>query len=392
MARLLERPAVALIGPRQVGKTTLARDLGTYARRTRLARKPITYLDLELPSDRGRLADAEAYLRAQRGRLVVLDEVHRMPELFQILRPLIDERRRDGETEAQFLLLGSASLDIAHAGSETLAGRIALLELGPIDALEAALIDQAGDAADRLWLRGGFPDSLLAKSNAESRRWRDDFVRSFLERDVAFFAPRMPAETLRRFWIMLAHHQGGLFNASQIAAALGLTHKTIAGYLDLFVDLLVVRRLAPWHANVGKRLIKAPKIYIRDSGLAHALLGLERFDNLLAHPVAGMSWEGFAIENLLAILPSNAVSGFYRTSAGAEIDLVVEIATSRYAIEIKRSLAPTVSKGFHLGAVDIEATDKLVVYPGSTRFPLGNDTHAVPLPALMTRFANALKS
>lgn len=380
VARLLERPAVALLGPRQAGKTTLARGLAEYARRTRLARKPITYLDLELPSERARLADPEAYLRNQRGRLTVIDEIHRMPELFEVLRPLIDERRRDGEEAAQFLVLGSASLDIARAASETLAGRIAMLELGPIDLTETAAIGTGEAIRDRLWVRGGFPDSLLADDDARSLRWRDDFVRTFLERDVAFFAPRLAAETLRRFWTMLAHHQGGLFNASQIAAALGLTHKTIAAYLDLFVDLLIVRRLSPWHANTAKRLVKAPKVYVRDSGLVHALLRLAELDDVLAHPVAGVSWEGFVIENILTALPPGTPSGFYRTAAGAEIDLVIEAGERRYAIEIKRTSAPAISKGFHHGAIDIAATDKLVIHGGTESFEMGGGARALTLP------------
>lgn len=361
------RPAVALIGPRQVGKTTLALKIGED--------RPSLYLDLESDADRAKLAEPELYLSEHEDKLVILDEVHRLPNLFQNLRGLIDRGRRRGRKSGRFLLLGSASVDLLKQTSETLAGRIAHLELNPIDALEVAPED-----ANRLWLRGGFPDSFLAPSDRASQRWRQDFVRTYLERDIPMLGPRIPAETLRRFWTMLAHHQGGLLNAAEFARALGVDGKTIASYLDLLVDLLVVRRLEPWHANVGKRLVKSPRVYVRDSGIAHALLGLTTQDDVLGHPVAGASWEGFAIETLLAVAPGGAVGNFYRTAAGAEVDLLITLPGRRpWAIEIKRSLAPKLERGFHQACADLDPERRIVVYPGAEPFPLGEGVEVLPL-------------
>ena len=259
--RLNTTAAVALLGPRQVGKTTLARMIGE--------QRPSLYLDLESEADHARLADPELYLAGHEDKLVILDEVHRLPGLFQILRGLIDEGRRKGRRAGRFLLLGSASLDLLRQSGESLAGRISYLEMGPIDGLEVPAADLS-----KLWNRGGFPDSLLAADDRLSQRWRQDFVRTYLERDVPMLGPRIAAETLRRFWTMLAHHQSGLLNAAEFARSLGVDGKTVAAYLDLLVDLLLVRRLEPWHANAGKRLVKSPRVYVRDSGLVHTLLGL----------------------------------------------------------------------------------------------------------------------
>ena len=259
--RLGDAPAVALLGPRQVGKTTLAQEVGDT--------QPSLYLDLESEADRAKLAEPELYLAAHEDKLIILDEVHRAPELFQILRGLIDRGRRKGLRAGRFLLLGSASMDLLAQSGESLAGRISYLEMGPLDALEIAEQD-----IERLWTRGGFPDSYLAGSDRSSQRWRQDFIRTYLERDIPMMGPRIPAETLRRFWTMLAHHQSGLLNASDFARSLGVTSQTVANYLDLLVDLLLVRRLAPWHSNGAKRLVKSPRIYVRDSGLVHTLLGL----------------------------------------------------------------------------------------------------------------------
>jgi predicted AAA+ superfamily ATPase len=378
---LAEFPAVALLGPRQVGKTTLARSI-------QADRAGSVYLDLERPSDLARLSDAELYLGGLSGRLVIIDEIQRKPDLFPVLRSLIDERRAHGERSGQFLLLGSASLDLVAGASESLAGRIAYAELTPILATE---IDVGETNA--LWVRGGFPDSFLAANDAASRRWRDAFIRTYLERDIPAFAPRIPAETLRRFWTMLAHTQGGLFNASRLAASLGVTSPTVDRYLDLLCDLLLVHRLAPWHENHGKRLVKSPKVYIRDSGLAHALLGLTSLDDVLGHPIAGPSYEGFVVETIIASLPEDASAWFYRTSAGAEIDLVVDFGGGRRAaIEIKRSLAPSVKKGFHIGCKDIDATERYVVYPGSDAFPLGSGVSVVPLSGLTERLMSTSSS
>ena len=365
--RLDQYPAVALLGPRQVGKTTLALAIAE-------ARPPI-YLDLESDADRAKLAEPELYLADHEDKLVILDEVHRRPGLFQNLRGLIDRGRRRGRRTGRFLLLGSASLDLLQQSGETLAGRISYVELDPVDALE---IDSGN--LDALWLRGGFPDSLLAADDGASLRWRQDFIRSYLERDIPQLGPRIPAETLRRFWTMLAHHQGGLLNAAQFAQGLGVDGKTVARYLDLLVDLLLVRRLPSWHRNIGKRLVKAPKVYVRDSGIVHALLGLRDKETLLGHPVVGSSWEGFVIETLLAAAPLETEASFYRTAAGAEIDLVLGLPGSRlWAVEIKRSLAPKLERGFHHACADLQPERSFVVYAGAERFPVGESTEAISL-------------
>jgi predicted AAA+ superfamily ATPase len=372
---LAEMPAVALLGPRQSGKTTLALGYGE-------AQKAL-YLDLESEQDRARLAQAELYLAEQQHRLVILDEVHRAPGLFPSLRGLIDRARRAGRRSGQFLLLGSASLDLLKQSGETLAGRIAYLELGPFDALETRHLP-----IDDLWLRGGFPESLLAKDAATSLRWRQNFIRSYLERDIPQLGPRIAAETLRRFWIMLAHHQGGLLNTAQFARNLGIDVKTVSNYLDLLVNLLLVRRLPPWHGNVGKRLVKSPKVYVRDSGLVHALLGIPDKDTLLAHMVVGQSWECFVVENLIAVAPEGVDVSFYRTGGGAEIDLLLTWPDGRqWAIEIKRSLSPKVERGFHAACVDLEPARKFVVYPGAERYPLAADIEVLPLVALAEMLA-----
>ena len=369
-------PAVAVLGPRQVGKTTLARrivqELGAAA----------VYLDLELPSHRAKLSDPELYFSSQEDRLVVLDEIQRVPGLFEVLRGVIDERRRQGRRHQQFLLLGSASIDLLQQSSETLAGRIAYSELTPL-LVEEVAAKKRGDR-DRLWLRGGFPDSFLAADEAASVEWREEFIGTYLERDIPLLGPRIPAETLRRFWTMLAHEQGTLLNAASVAGAIGVSGQTVGRYLDLMVDLLLVRRLPPWSKNAGKRLVRSPKVYVRDSGLVHALLGLRDLDAVLGHPVTGGSWEGFVIENLLAAAPSGTSACFYRTAVGAEIDLVLDLPPKeRWAIEIKRSSAPVLSKGFYLGCGDIKATRRMVVHAGEDTFGLGDGVEAVSLPGAL---------
>ncbi|QOX81033.1 ATP-binding protein (plasmid) [Trichlorobacter lovleyi] len=365
-------PAVALLGPRQVGKTTLALEVGK--------KHDAIYLDLESEQDRAKLSQPELYLADHQDKLVILDEIHRAPGLFPVLRGLIDQGRRAGRKAGQYLLLGSASLDLLKQSGETLAGRITYLELTPFRVLEVS-----PQSLEQLWIRGGYPESLLAVDDARSLRWRQDFIRTYLERDIPQFGPRIAAETLRRFWGMLAHHQGGLLNTAQFARNLGVDAKTAASYLDLLVDLLLVRRLQPWHANLGKRLIKAPKVYVRDSGLVHALLMIPDKETLLAHPVIGQSWECFVIENLLAAASEQVTGYFYRTSGGAEIDLLLVWPNgAKWAIEIKRSLSPKVGRGFHSACEDLQPERKFVVYAGSERYRLNGEVEAISLLDLST--------
>jgi predicted AAA+ superfamily ATPase len=374
MGLLREFPAVGVLGPRQVGKTTLALVIAqSYP-------DQFIYLDLESPSDLAKLSTPEDYFELHRDKLIILDEIQRIPELFQVVRSSIDRRRREGFKTGKFLILGSASLDLLQQSSESLAGRIAYKELTGLLATEINQTQEEG----KLWLRGGFPDSFLASSEEGSLRWRSNFIATYLERDIPQFGPRIPAITLRRLWTMLAHQQGAQINFAQLAASLDATAPTIKRYVELLEDLLLVRTLRPWFGNIGKRLVKSPKIYIRDSGLTHALLNLKTLDDVLGHPVVGASWEGFVIENLMSCLPSGVSAWFYRTAAGAEIDLVVERNKQDiWAIEIKRSLAPVVSKGFCLGCDDIDATKRFVVYPGQESFPVGKGVTAVPLTSLM---------
>ena len=377
-------PAVGLLGPRQVGKTTLARDVAEGAARS--IGKRGRYLDLENPVDQERLADPMAYLAAQRGCLVVLDEIHRAPGLFRVLRGVIDERIRGGEPNAQFLLLGSASVDLLRQSGESLAGRIGYLELAPFDLREVG-----DDGLDRLWIRGGFPRSYLADTDAASAVWRTNFIRTYLERDIPELGPRIPAQTLRRFWTMLAHSQGGLLNAATLARSLAVDGKTVARYVDLLTDLLLVRRLPPYHANVRKRLAKSPKIYVRDSGLVHSLLRLQDMEDVLGHPVAGPSWEGFVVENLLAAAPEGTQASFYRTATGVEIDLLLELPGGElWAVEIKRSSAPSVGKGLRVAIDDVKPTRTFLVYAGAERYPKGGAVEAIGLRGLIGELATAV--
>ena len=374
-ARLDQFPAVALLGPRQVGKTTLAELIAE--------ERPSVYLDLENAADREKLADAALYLSGHEDKLVILDEVQRMPELFQTLRGLIDKGLRRDIRAGRFLLLGSASIDLLKQSGETLAGRIAYVELGAFNVLE---VD--GDAREKLWIRGGFPDSFLAESDGASAVWRENFIRTYLERDIPQLGPRVPAETLRRFWTMLSHVQGGILNAAQLARSLGVDGKTVTRYLDLLVDLLLVRRLSVFHANVGKRLVKSPKIYVRDSGIVHALLGLDDWDAVLGHAVAGGSWEGFVLENLLGAAPERVQTCFYRTAAGAEIDLILEIPGGKlWAVEIKHGLAPKLDKGFHHAREDLNLECSFVVYSGDDRYPKGEGIEVIGLRELASLLA-----
>jgi len=368
---LLEHlPAVALIGPRQAGKTTLALAIAEG--------RPSVYLDLESAADRARIAEPALYFADHADELVILDEIHRAPGLFEALRGVIDQARREDRAAGRFLLLGSAAIELLAQSGETLAGRIAFVELAPFD-----IIEVGARQLDRLWTRGGFPDSFLAAEDETSMRWRQDFIRTYLERDIPQLGPRIPAETLRRLWTMFAHHQGGLLNAAQLARGLGVSGATIAHYLDLMVDLLLVRRLPPRLPNLGKRLVRSPKVYVRDSGLLHALLGLADREAVLGHPIVGPSWEGMAIENLLTAAGPHVQASFYRTGHGAEIDLVLSWPGGEdWAVEIKRSLAPTVERGFHSALADLIPQRALVVYPGAERYRPAPSIEAIGLDEL----------
>lgn len=373
----LEREAaVALIGPRQVGKTTLALKLAETC--------PSIYLDLENASDREKLGTTDQFLRFHEDKLVILDEVHQAPGLFEILRGVIDEGRRTGKGTERFLLLGSASIDLMRQ-SETLAGRIEYIDLEPLNILEL----NPNTDAQLLWLRGGFPRSFLAKDDLSSLRWRQHFIQSYLERDVPMFGPRIPAETLRRLWVMLAHCQGTPLNAANLARNIDVSKPSVATYIDLLVDLLLVRRLPPFHANVKKRLVKSPKTYVRDSGLLHALLGIETLDELLGHPVVGASWEGLVIETLLAVAPYRTEASFYRTATGVELDLVLEMgAKGLWAIEIKRTTAPKLERGFYQALEDIQPDRTFVVYGGKERYPKGNNIEVISVEDMATELAS----
>ena len=362
--------AVALIGPRQAGKTTLALDIAE--------KSDALYLDLETREDRIKLADPALFLKPYEDRLVVLDEIHRVPELFSELRGLIDQGRRRGRRTERFLILGSASIDLLRQSGESLAGRIEYVELDPLNVLEA---ESDESSMNRLWVCGGFPDSFLAQDGSDSLAFRRSFIRTCLERDVQQFGWQIPAETLERLWTMLAHEQGTLLNTSKLASALSVSARTVTGYIDLLVDLLLVRRLRPFYANVRKRLVKSPKVYVRDSGIVHALLGVMDHNSLAGHPVVGASWEGFVIENLLSVAPAGTRASFYRTSAGAEVDLVLELPGRRgpWAIEIKRGLSGALGKGFRNAVEDIKPERSFVVTADSDRYMVTKGVEAIGL-------------
>ena len=367
---LRRQAAVALIGPRQVGKTTLA--LAVAEGRDAL------YLDLESRADREKLTDPRLFLGAYEDRLVILDEIHRLPELFQELRGLIDEGRRRGKRTGRFLVLGSASMDLLRQAGESLAGRIEYVDLGPLNVLE---VEPTFEAATRLWVRGGLPLSFLANSEEDSLIYRRNLIRTYLERDAPEFYPRIPPLTLERLWTMLAHGQGGLLNAARLASGLGISAPTVVSYLDLLAGILLVRRLPPRHANVKKRLVKSPRVYVRDSGLTHALLRVADLNALLGHPVAGPSWEGFVIETILGAAPWGVLPSFYRTATGAEADLILDLPGNLrpWVIEIKRSFSPRLSSGFAIARRDLNAERAFVVYGGEERFPIQRGVEAISL-------------
>ncbi len=366
---LRRQAAVAIVGPRQAGKTTLALKLGKTL--------PSVYLDLEAPEDAAKLSEPKLFFEHNSDKLIILDEIHRTPELFQILRGVIDRSRRRGRRTGLFLILGSASIEMLRQSGESLAGRIAYIDMTPITAME---VERGRTIQDRLWLRGGFPDVFLASSDAESLALRRDFIRTYLERDVPQLGPRAPAETLRRLWTMLAHDQGQILNASRIAASLEISSPTVSRYIDLLVDLFLVRRLEPLYFNTSKRLVKSPKVYVRDSGLVHALLRLETLDDLLGHPVAGASWEGFVIETLIAA-GQGVQASFYRTAAGAEVDLVLEFegGDAPWVVEVKRGLAPRVTRGIMNSIEDLHPERAFVVYSGDEAYPVSENINVIGL-------------
>ena len=374
---LAEEAAIVLIGPRQVGKTTLARSIGHSHN--------AAYYDLEDPEDRARLREPRAVLDHLEDRLVILDEIHRAPELLHTLRGVIDRGRMRGKGATRFLILGSASLDVLRTTGETLAGRIAVFDLLPFDVLE---VSTESDVPGALFVRGGYPRAYLATSDRQSFRRRRDLVRTYLQRDVAWLSPRLPAEALGRLWTMLAHSQGALLNASRLAGALGISANTVNRYLDTLTDLLLVRRLPPLLMNVGKRLVKAPKMYLRDSGLVHALLGLPSLDAVAGHPVVGASFEGFVIENLLAAAPELTHASFFRTAGGAEMDLVLDLPHGdRWAVEIKWSRSPRPTRGFHFARETLTPARCFLVGSGPDRYPIGDGVEVIGLPELAAELA-----
>jgi predicted AAA+ superfamily ATPase len=368
--QLKKNPAVVLTGPRQVGKTTLAFAAASET--------DSVYVDLENPLDAAKVADLAAFHARHKNQLIILDEVQRTPEIFSPIRGLIDEQRRLGNKMGLFLFLGSASLELLRQTGESLAGRISQLELFPLNVLEFEATDK--EKMNKIWLRGGFPESLLAETDADSMQWRRSFIRTYLERELPALGPRISAETMRRFWTMLAHQQGAVINAAQLARNLEMSGVSVSRYIDLLVDLLLVRRIQPWSYNSGKRLVRSPKVYLRDPGMVHTLLNILDVDTLYGHPVVGGSWEGFVIENILSITPAETLPYFYRTSHGAEIDLILEWSgQEKWAIEIKKHSTPVLSKGFYSACDDIEASKKYVIYGGTETFLLPGGVMAMPL-------------
>lgn len=352
---LQHNPAVALLGPRQCGKSTSARQLLQQFQNA-------VYLDLEKPSDLNKLRDPEAFLQLHGGKLVCLDEIQRQPELFPVLRSLIDEQQSNG----QYLILGSASPDLLRQTSESLAGRIAYLPFSPFTYGEV-------DDLHKLWLLGGFPRSYLAADNTASVDWRHHFIATFLERDIPSLGFRVPALNLRRFWVMCAHVSGQLLNASKLGASLGISHHTFRSYIDMFEQTFMLRVLPPLEVNTRKRLVKSPKMYLRDTGLLHALLNIETLDDLYAHPVFGASWESFAVETLLTQMP-RWQAFFYRTAKGEEMDLILQKGRRHIAFEFKASTSPVVGKTFRKILDDLEIAEAWVIAPVTESYPIDEKT------------------
>ena len=372
-------PAVALLGARQVGKTTLSGFVAEHI--------DSIYLDLETPGDIAKLKDPEEFLGENSDKLIILDEIQRAPGLFMVLRGVIDNNRQQGSNAAQFLLLGSASIDLLRQSSESLAGRISYVEMNGINILE---IDAEKQNIKNLWLRGGFPRSYLSQDDEMAMEWLEDLIRTYMERDVPQMGFNLSAQTLRRLWTMLAHLQGETVNASKLAANLEVRRANINDYIDILTGLLLVRRIQPWYENAKKRLVKSPRYYIRDSGILHRLLGISDYDTLLSNPVLGKSWEGFVIENIHSVLPRLAATCFYRTAAGAEIDLVIKMPNREiWAVEIKHGVAPKLDRHYSRTCDDVGATHKFVVYGGDDEFPIGNNVRMISLPKIMQKLAVA---
>lgn len=370
---LTYQAAVCIIGPRQVGKTTIAQDIGDEV--------GAIYLDMESEADRLKLTNPSLYFESVEDRLVIIDEVHRMPNLFPELRGVIDRGRRKGKGIGRFLLLGSASLDLINQSGESLAGRIAYIEMTSLLATEIPNNDQS---LQLLWLRGGFPQSYLARTPKLSLKMRQDYIRTYLERDVAAFGFKIPAQKLQKLWTMLAYQQGSILNSSDLGRSLELSTQTTNRYIDILADLLLVRKLPPYEANINKRLVKSPKVYIRDSGIVHALLQLESLDQLLSHHILGNSWEGFVIENIAAVVPWHTALCYYRTGGGAEIDLVITFPNQEiWTVEIKRSLKPKLSKGYYEALKDIKPNKAFIVTATNDSFPLDEQSQVIGLAALM---------
>ncbi len=365
LGRLRNASSVALLGPRQVGKTTLAFAISDSI--------PSVYLDLEDSVDLQKVQNIAAFHRENRDKLMILDEVQRMPEVFRDIRGLIDAERRRGNKTGHFLFLGSASIDLLRQSSESLAGRISYLELFPVCVDEIMSSPTELNELNRLWLRGGFPESLLSTDDRSSLRWRRDFIKTYLERDVAMFGARIPSITLERLWTMLAHSQGTNINLFKLGTSLEISNVSVSRYIDLLADLLLVRKLQPYTANIKKRLVRSPRVYVRDSGITHALLNIGELNDLLGHPIVGKSWEGFVLENVMSVLPFGAEAFYYRTVGGAEINILLSFGgKEKWAIEVKRSRSAGLARGFHQACDDIRPARKIVVHAEDDSFP-GND-------------------
>lgn len=382
LQRLEWMPVVALLGSRQVGKTTLARELKL--------EKGVHYLDLERPSDLAKLAAPELYLSSNAGKLIVLDEIQRLPELFTVIRSLVDDRRRSGEKAAQFLILGSASPDLLRQSSETLAGRITYLELTPFQLLE---LPDTPAAMNQHWFRGGYPGSYLAPSDQAAKQWCDDFITTYVERHLPQLGVGSSPQQLRRLCSMLAHQQGATLNLAKIGASLGIDGKTVRHYVDLLEGLYLLRRLPAWGRNAGKRLVKAPKVYWRDTGLLHMLSGLPTLEHVLGHPLCGHSWEGYCIEQILSVLSKDTQCSHYRTHAKAEVDLVLETpAGGITAIEIKRTLSPKLTPGFLESAATLSAHRGYFIIPSGDAYPLSENVEAVSLREFLQRMQTSTET